>query len=140
MNLLRVYSGTVRGWSVCFEPATSRPIVIAMYRSDESGTYTIVEGSYHKLIFEGQFVESPTCKNISLQPLEHFAVEENNVVGLCEDRSTYQYYEKPGNSLLKWPAGSCSESSVSPSGIITDRRDRIFLLSAIIGKRFFGLA
>ena len=120
---------------MCFEPATSKPIVIAMYRRDESGTYTIVEGSYHELIFEG-IVESPTCKNISLQPLECFAVEENDVVGLCEERSTYQYYEKLGNSLLKWPAGGCSESRVSPSGTITDRRNRIFLLSAIIGKRF----
>ena len=119
---------------MCFEPATSKPIVIAMYRSDESGTYTIVEGSYHKLILD--IVESPTCKNISLQPLEHFAVEENDVVGLCEEHSTYQYYEKLGNSLLKWPAGSCSESRVSPRGTITDRRNRIFLLSAIIGKRF----
>ena len=126
---------------MCFEPATSWPIVIAMYRRDESGTYTIVEGSYHELIFEGLFVESPTCKNISLQPLERFAVEENDVVGLCEERSTYQYYEKLGNYLLKWHAGGCSESRVSPSGTITDRRDRIFLLSAIIiGKRFFGLA
>ena len=93
----------------------------------------------YELIFE-DIVESPTCKNISLQPLEHFAVEENNVVGLCEERSTYQYYEKLGNSLLQWPAGSCSESRVSPRGTITDRRDRIFLLSAIIGNRFFGLA
>ena len=109
--------------------------MIAMYRRDESGTYTIVEGSYHELILD--IVESPTCKNISLQPLERFAVEENDVVGLCEERSTYQYYyEKLGNSLLQWPAGNCSESRVSPSGTITERRNRIFLLSAIIGKRF----
>ena len=107
-----------------------------MYRPDQSsGTYSLVEGSYYELTIDSNNVDSITCRNISLQPSERFAVQENDVVGFCEEMDRFQYFERPGSSLWRWNAGSCSESSVSSSGGLLRRNDRTFLMSALIGKK-----
>ena len=107
-----------------------------MYRPDQSsGTYSLVEGSYYELTIDSDNVDSITCRNISLQLSERFAVQENNVVGFCEDMDRFQHFERSGSSLWRWNAGSCSESSVSSSGGLSERDDRIFLISALIGKK-----
>ena len=107
-----------------------------MYRPDQSsGTYSLVEGSYYELTIDSNNVDSITCRNISLQLSERFSVQENDVVGFCEDMDTLLYFERPGSSLWRWNAGSCSESSVSSSGGLSERNDRTFLISALIGKK-----
>ena len=62
-------------------------------------------------------------------------MQENDVVGFCEDMDRFQYFERSGRSLWRWNAGSCSESSVSSSDGLSERDDRIFLISALIGKK-----
>ena len=107
-----------------------------MYRPDQSsGTYSLVEGSYYELTIDSDNVDSITCRNISLQPSDRYPVQENDVVGFCEDMDRFQYFERPGSSLWRWNAGGCSESSVSSSGGLSERKDRTFLISALIGKK-----
>ena len=132
-------NGTVYGWSYCFQPFNddrTQELAIAMYRPDQSsGTYSLVEGSYYELTIDSNNVDLITCRNISLQPSERFAVQENDVVGFCEDMDTLLYFERSGSSLWRWNAGGCSESSVSSSGGLSRRNDRTFLMSALIGKK-----
>ena len=107
-----------------------------MYRPNQSsGTYSLVEGSYYELTIDSNNVDSMTCRNISLQPSEGFAVQENDVVGFCEEMDTLLYFERSGSSLWRWNARGCSESSVSSSSELSERDDQIFLISALIGKK-----
>ena len=132
-------NGTVYGWSYCFQPFDddrTQELAIAMYRPDQSsGTYSLVEGSYYELTIDSNNVDSIMCRNISLQLSESFAVQENDVVGFCEEMDTLLYFEKSGSSLWRWNAGGCSESSVSSSDGLSRRNDRTFLISALIGKK-----
>ena len=111
-----------------------------MYRPDQSsGTYSLVEGSYYELTIDSGNVDLITCRNISLQPSERFAVQENDVVGFCEDLDRFQHFERSGSSLWTWFAGSCSESNILSSGDVSELRDRTVLISThfstIIGKK-----
>ena len=135
-NEVATCNGTVYGWSYCLDPVDDRQaqeIQIAMYRLQPNGTYSLVEGSYHELKIDEQ-MNSFTCGNITLQPSERFTVRQDDVVGFCEKSDTIEYYIKRGSLLLRWDASGCSESQLSSSGTISERRDRELLLSALIGK------
>ena len=130
-------SGTVYGWSYCFDPDDDieQELIIGMYRPQQNGTYQLVPGSYHQLN-EG-FYESFTCRNITLQPSEHFTVRENDVVGFCEEIDTPRveiFFRQQGHSLMRWNAGGCSESRIAFTDIPAQQNNRVFLLSAFIGK------
>jgi tRNA A-37 threonylcarbamoyl transferase component Bud32 len=133
-NEVATCNGTVYGWSYCLDPVDNRQaqeIQIAMYRLQPNGTYSLVEGSYHELKIDEQ-MNSFTCGNITLQPSERFTVRQDDVVGFCEKSDTIEYYIKRGSLLLRWDASGCSESQLSSSGTISERRDRELLLSALI--------
>ena len=113
----------------------SQELNVAMYRLQSNGSYRLVEGSDYELTIDERIdeqMDSFTCRNISLQPSERFSVQQNDVVGFCEEGDTVEYYERSGGTLLRWDARGCSE--LSPSGVIFNHRDRTFFLSALIGK------
>ena len=105
-----------------------------MYRLQPNGTYSLVEGSYHELKIDEQ-MDSFTCGNITLQPSERFTVWQGDVVGFCQESDTVRYYMKDGSLLWRWNAHGCSESQLSSSGTMFERRqNRELLLTALIGK------
>ena len=133
-------NGTVRGWRYCFEPDKSlEQLILAMYRPQVNDTYQLVLESYYQLRQEdGTSFDSLTCRNITLQPSEYFTVQEGDVVAFCEEIDTSRvelFFSQNGNRVWRWNARECSKSRIS----FTDRRvrsvnDRVFLLSAFIGK------
>ena len=139
INEAAVCSGTVYGWRYCFGPDNNGPptsSVLAVYRPQQNGSYQLVPWSYYLLTVE----ERPDpflCRSTTLQPSEYFTVQENDVVAFCEVLNTQHvklFYRRSGNSLQFWNAGGCSESQImSAPHQLTNRHNRVFLLSALIG-------
>ena len=142
MNEVAVCSGTVYSWRYCFGPDNSDPpyaLVLAMYRPQQNGAYQLVPGSYYQLTVD----EKPDpflCRSTTLEPSEYFTVQENDVVAFCEPLDTSRvevFFNRRGrrNSLQFWNAGECSESQIMSSPLqLSDIDERVFLLSALIGK------
>ena len=133
-------SGTVYGWRYCFDDNNDPPqeMVLAMYRPQQDGTYQLVPGSYYELRVEEE-VNSFACRNITLQPSEHFPVQQGDVVAICRKDNTRRvelYFRQSDRTLSSWDPGMCSEASIMSSSTYTlSRRDsRVFLLSAFISK------
>ena len=140
MNEAAVCSGTVYGWRYCFDPDGDNPphvIVLAMYRPQQNGSYQLVPGSYYLLTIE-EDLDTFSCRPTTLEPSEYFTVQENDVVAVCEPRNTRRvevFFRRDGNSLQLWNAGGCSESQITSSPLqLSNRDNRVFLLSALIGK------
>ena len=140
INEAAVCSGTVYGWRYCFGPDLNRSptrLVLAMYHQ-QNGSYHLVPGSRYPLTVEELPGPNFLCRSTTLQPSEYFTVQENDVVAFCEPYNTPRvevFYERSGNSLQSWNAGGCSESQIMSSPQqLEDRNNRVFLLSALIGK------
>ena len=140
INEAAVCNGTVYGWRYCFGPDDNDPptsLVLAMYRPQQNGSYQLVSGSYY-LLTVLERPDSLLCKSTTLEPSEHFTVQENDVVAFCEVLNTPHvklFYRRSGNSLQFWNAGGCSGSQImSAPHQLTNRHNRVFLLSALIGE------
>ena len=139
LNQKAVCNGTVYAWKLCFLASTDEPpleLVLAMYRPQSDGSYQLITGSYHHLELFDDF-DTFTCRNVSLQPNQYFAVQENDVVSFCEDigiNRVQVYLSQSGSSVWRWDAGGCSESQLSLTGSLTEMRDRVFMISAYIGE------
>ena len=140
MNEAAVCSGTVYGWSYCFDPDGDEPphaLVLAMYRPQQNGSYQLVPGSYYPLTIE-EDLDRFSCSSTTLEPSEYFKVQENDVVAVCEPLMTLRvevFFRRSGNSLQLWNAGGCSESQITSSPLqLRNRNNRVFLLSALVGK------
>ena len=142
LNLDEVASctGTVYGWRYCFDDNDNPPqeMVLAMYRPQQNGTYQLVPGSYYELKVEEE-VNSFACRNITLQPSEHFPVQQGDAVAICREddtRDVEMYFSLSDRTLSYWDPGMCSESSIMSSSTYTlsRRNSRVLLLSAFISK------
>ena len=140
MNEVAVCSGTVYGWSYCFDPDGDEPphaIVLAMYRPQQNEAYQLVPGSYYPLTIE-EDLDRFSCKSTTLEPSKYFIVQENDVVAVCEPLMTLRvevFFRRRGNSLQLWNAGGCSESQITSSPLqLSSINNQVFLLSALIGK------
>ena len=139
MNEPAVCSGTVYGWRYCFDPDDDPPhvTVLAMYRPQQNGSCQLVPGSYYLLTLE-EDLDRFSCRSTTLEPSEYFTVQENDVVAVCETPMTQRvevFFRRSGNTLQSWNAGGCSESQITSSPLqLSNRNNRVFLLSAIIGK------
>ena len=139
MNEAAVCSGTVYGWRYCYDPNDDPPhtMVLAMYRPQQNGSYQLVPGSYYPLTIE-EDLDTFSCRSTTLEPSEYFTVQENDVVAVCEPLMTLRvelFFRRRDSTLQLWNAGGCSESQITSSPLqLSNINDRVFLLSAIIGK------
>ena len=140
MNEAALCNGTVYGWRYCFQPDDDDPphtIVLAVYHPQQNGSYQLVPGSYYSLTIE-EDLDRFSCRSTTLVPSEYFTVQENDVVAFCEPLMTLRvelFFRRGGNTLQLWNAGGCSESQIMSSPLqLSNRNDRVFLLSALIGK------
>ena len=141
-NEVAMCNGTVYGWRYCYNDDSDRPpleLVLGMYRPQRDGTFRLVPGSHYRLRLE-ENIYSFACRSIALLPSEQFIVQQNDVVAFCEEFDTLRielYFPKRGSTLMRWDAGGCSESRMLSSGILSQRTDRVFLLSAFIGNTVY---
>ena len=140
-NETTVCNGTVYGWRYCFDPDGDNPphtIVLAMYYPQQNGSYQLVPGSYYVLTIEElEDLNTFSCRSTILEPSEYFTVQEKGVVAFCEPLDTLRvevFFRRDGKSLMFWNAGGCSEAQIMSSPLqLSNRNNRVFLLSALIG-------
>lgn len=125
-------AGRVYGWHYCSNPTNGDApfqVQVSIYRSTTEDSYQLVSGSLYELTIDD--IGAYTCRDISLDPLDYFSIEQGDMVAACW--STTNRVELFGhrwrNSLVS--GGQCSQEIITETSSI-DRR--VLFLSAHISK------
>ena len=128
-------AGTVYGWRYCSNPTSSGDsplqVQVSMYHSGDGDSYQLVSGSLYSLTVEDD-IDSYTCQDRFLDRLEHFSIEQGDMVAACwNGTNRVELFGRRvfPNRLVS--GGQCSQEVIDDTSTVLRRS---LFLSAYISK------